>query len=537
MLSTILISILVFLSGILNIWSSLNMPVQSRIIFLENIYPISIAHFSRTISLILGFFLLYLARGIYLRKERSWYLSIFASLLSIIFHLIKGFDFEEALILSSVLIILLLTKKYFLVKSSRSTLGKRLRISIMILSFLFIYSIFGFYLLQGQFRTEVNLRNITNDYIFSITGEGVDTLIPRTRHAKWFEESITTVGIFSLLLVILTIFGPFDDLTKPTETEKERAKYLTKKYYSGELSTFNFTPDKSLFFDKSKMSFLSYKIFGGVAVVLGNPTGYSKYFSDCITEFTEFCKGLGIIPCFYSVSNKFDLIYLNNKYKSIKFGQEAIIDTKTFDLSNPKLKDIRYSYNKIKKSDIIFKWSEISGLNLRDLNRIDDLYKKWVNSKKLSNLKFSLNYYPLSPEIDGDILMLYDTSGSLQAFFSFYPYANNKERSLDLMIRNISSPSGSTEASMAEAIEHYKTLYVDKINLGMAPFSVYINDSTKPNRFIKIFIKNLNKFYKVTSLYKFKEQFNPYWISKYIYYKNDFDLPKIAVALLSVHLR
>jgi phosphatidylglycerol lysyltransferase len=513
------------------------MPVYGRIIFVEQLYPISVSHFSRTLTIVVGFFLLYLARGIYLRKERSWYFSVVFTFLSILFHLIKGFDFEEAIILLLVLFLLIKTKKYFTVKSSRIGLEKRIKISLFILIILFIYSTLGFFVLQGQFRSDVNIKNIAADYVFTITGEGRDTLIPATKHAKWFEDSIFIIGILSILLFLFTIFGPFDDLTKPSEEDKLAAKLIEEKYYVGSFAAFLTSPDKSLFFDNNKMAYISYKVAGDVSVALGEPAGNSLYFEDCIKQYLTYLKQLGLTACFYSIGDQYKYLLNNYHFKFISIGEEALVMTSDFDLTSPRLKNLRYSLNKIRKVGYVFKWSAISDIKLSDLNKIDVLYQKWITSKKLSKMKFSLNYYPFSPDMEGEVLMLYDDTQKLLSVLSFYPYSKGKKVSLDLMIRNILSPSGTVEASLADSILHFKQQNIEEVNLGMAPFSMFINEKEKPNPLKKAFIKNINRFYKAASLYKFKEQFDPKWEIKYVAYQNDIDLPKIALSLLSVHLR
>ena len=137
------IAVLIFLSGLLNIASSLFLKLPVRIELVEDLFPLGIIHLSRTLVIIFGIFLVFLARGLWQRKERSWWLSVILIALSIVLHLIKRLDYEESIMLLFILTILVFFKNLFTVKSSKFGLLESIKTSGIILILLFVYSFYN----------------------------------------------------------------------------------------------------------------------------------------------------------------------------------------------------------------------------------------------------------------------------------------------------------------------------------------------------------------------------------------------------------
>ena len=89
-------SLLTVLTGIINLTSAVQPALHSRLLIIETFIPLEVRHGSRMTSALAGFALLLLAGGLWRRKGVAWALSVLLLVVSIITHLIKGLDFEEA---------------------------------------------------------------------------------------------------------------------------------------------------------------------------------------------------------------------------------------------------------------------------------------------------------------------------------------------------------------------------------------------------------------------------------------------------------
>ena len=108
-----ILSILIFLSGTLIIFSNSSKFDVRYIKFVYSVLPGDIITLSHLSSNVIGTFLLILAYGIYRRLDSAYYLSIVAFIFAIFFSFFKGFNYLEAAFFSFILILLIPSKDRF----------------------------------------------------------------------------------------------------------------------------------------------------------------------------------------------------------------------------------------------------------------------------------------------------------------------------------------------------------------------------------------------------------------------------------------
>ena len=119
----ILLALTVLCSGMVNLLSVVSPALPERSAVLREIFPLVFIHLSRFLSLLTGFTLVVLSINIYKRKKRAFQITLLLSILSIIFYLTKGLDYEEATLSVILIVLLWFSRKTFTVKSSIPTLG------------------------------------------------------------------------------------------------------------------------------------------------------------------------------------------------------------------------------------------------------------------------------------------------------------------------------------------------------------------------------------------------------------------------------
>ena len=98
------LGVTVFMAGIILLISGATPSIDSRMDLLRRTLPLPAIEVSHFVGSIIGVLLLVLARGLQRRIETAWYLSVALLVGGIIASLIKGFDWEEATILSVMMI-------------------------------------------------------------------------------------------------------------------------------------------------------------------------------------------------------------------------------------------------------------------------------------------------------------------------------------------------------------------------------------------------------------------------------------------------
>ncbi len=100
-------SLLIFALGIINIISALTPAMATRLIHLKDIIPLSAITASNYFVLIAGALMVLTASFMIKGLKSAWWIAFVLSSISVIAHLTKAIDYEEALVALSVVIILL----------------------------------------------------------------------------------------------------------------------------------------------------------------------------------------------------------------------------------------------------------------------------------------------------------------------------------------------------------------------------------------------------------------------------------------------
>lgn len=522
------ICLFVFASGLLNVISAVGLGSRLRIHLLEYVLPWSVLSASRSLTLIAGVFLIFLAGGLWRRKKRAMRLSLALLSVSLILHLLKGLDFEESLILLAPINLLFLFYDEFEVESSALKFFGAVRNSFVVLAFLFVYAFYGFFLFQGQFGKPVTLTRIATDYEFSVFGLGQDTLVPRTRGAVWFEESITFVGVSALVFIFANLFAPVLYLGKASKEDRDWVRKLILRYGENSVDYFALLPDKSFFFSSSRKSVIAYKVASGTAVALSGPIGVSEDRKKCLLEFLGQMKRRGLSALIYDLTEEGRAMVLEAGLTEMKIGEQAMIKISDFQLEGGALAEIRHAVTRVGREGVIFKISNFSQVTLAMATDLAQLHKEWLATKKIPPITFSSDFYPLPVESEAYLLMAYSNRGKLLAALSFLPYKAGRGMVLDLMLRSSEAFNGLMEGAIAYGIEVFGKMGKEEVSLSLAPL---VNVS------YEAVFKRFNSLYRYRTLLAFKKKFNPVWQPAYLAFEKGTVLPRVGLSLLQVSLK
>ena len=534
-----ILSFLIFLSGLINIFSSVLSFSVERLSLLETFIPIESTYGSRTVTLLLGFLLLYTAKGIWQRKRNAWIVSIVLLLFSLFSNLLKGFDIGEVIASFIPLSLLIYYRHLFTIQSGGIQMIRSLKTTLLLLIGLLLYAYIGFFAFDGQFNKDVTVSSITLDYVNSLTGVGTDLLIPKTIAAQWFESSVTDLGI----LIVITSFGIFFSPLllgkKLTDEEKQKVRDLVLQYGYFPASYLSLMEDKEYYFPPFPGCVIAYKVRNSIAMVLGNPIGPKTDVKNSIQIFIQDMHQRGLAVAFCNVPQKDLAFYKSLHLKEMKIGEEAFLQTDTFTTEGSTMAEIRQSINRMKRENAIYQWYPFSEIPWHILTDVTTLHTEWQKNKKFASLTFSLDFYPLPVEDNAYILTVYSPTHTLWGAFTFFPYSNLQGMVLDTMLRSKDAPNGMVEAAFAESVQYLKGKGIKEVSLGGAPLanSEEIAQTSMLDQATKRVFENFNQVYGFRSLFTFKKKFAPVWKPMYLIYESNTTLPGTILALLQVHIQ
>ncbi len=466
-------------------------------------------------------------------------LSLVLLSISLVLHLLKGLDFEEALVLLIPINLLFVFNDEFTVESSALRFFEAVRNSFLILAILFVYAFFGFYLFQGKFSRPVTLTAIVADYEYSVLGIGNDALTPRTRGAEWFGESITFVGAAAFFFIFANLFAPVLHLGGSSKEDRDWVRELILRYGENSVDYFALLSDKTYFFSPSRKSVIAYKVAAGTAVALSGPIGVPEDKKECLTEFMWEMKRRGLAILIYDLNEAGKQLALDTGLKVMKIGEQAVIKIENFSLEGSTLAEIRHAVTRVEREGVVFKVSNFSQVSLAMVTELSVLHEEWLATKKIPPITFSSDYYPLPVESEAYLVGAYSKEGKLLAALSFLPYKAGTGMVLDLMLRSAEAFNGLMEGTIAYAVECFKKMGKTEVSLSMAPLADVSHEGEEGfiNKSTKLIFKRFNALYRYQPLFAFKKKFNPVWEHAYLAYEQGTALPRVALALMQVSLK
>lgn len=343
-----------FSLGVINLISVFTPAINERLVRLKNFVPVEAIHASNYLVLIAGLFLLVTAAFMLKGLRTAWWFALLLSVVSLIGHLTKAIDYEEAILALLVVIILIATRKEYYVRNNPHLRLIGLQTSIYSIAIILLYSIVGFYFID---KKHFNIDfNIFQSVIYTLQNYflvGSSNLVPADQFAKHFLLSIQISGFLSISFLVYTFIHPYIIKTNIDSAESEKAADLVKKYGNSGLDYFKTYFDKQLFFLPGENAFIAYRISGNFAVALENPVAENpEVMKKCIAAFDSFCYQSGLKSIYYRVPESSLEMYKSSGKKSLLLGQSGIVDLTTFSLEGGSKKSMRNAVNKVKEKGI-----------------------------------------------------------------------------------------------------------------------------------------------------------------------------------------
>ncbi len=521
--------------GILNIISVLTPAISERLIRLKDFLPVEIIHASNYLVMVTGLFLLVTAAFMLKGLRSAWWFAFVLCILSLIGHITKAIDYEEAMVAFVVLIVLFSTHKEYYIKTNPRLRSAGLQTSLILALATLIYGIVGFYFLdRKQFNINFNLWQSIRFTFQNYFLVGSDELRPAYPFARYFLHSINISGYFSIAFLIYSLIRSYRHKKIVSEDELAMAKTLMKSYGNSPLDYFKTYGDKMIFFSKSCNAFLAYRVAGNFAVVLENPVAENiSELKDCIIEFDSYCYKNGLNSIYYRVPEETLTVYHELRKKSLFLGQEGVVSLSTFTLEGGSRKSIRNAIKKV--TDRGFKAS-IHTAPIKDglLQKIKSVSDEWLHDTGRKEIIFSQGMFVWTELKQQTIITVENEEEKIVAFINIIPDFALGEGTYDLIRKTKDAPPGVIDFLLMELFNYLKSQNITSVNIGFAPISGLNDPHTFPEKSMKFAYDKIKSFSHYKGLREYKEKFEPVWRNQYLIYQHDYDLLQVPVVLSKI---
>ncbi|WP_350446853.1 bifunctional lysylphosphatidylglycerol flippase/synthetase MprF [Pseudomonas solani] len=506
------LSLMVFLSGVVLLFSGATPAIDTRLEHLSFLIPHRLIDASHLAASLVGVLCLLLAHGLRRRLSAAWALTVILLLAGAGLSMLKGFDWEEASLLVLTAILLAMFRNAFYRPSrllempfSPVNLGASacvLAASLWLMFFAYQDVPYS-HELFWQFA--------------------VDADAPRTLRA--------TLGSGLLLagLALIWLLRPIPlVIHEPTEEELLKASEIVKA--SGQPDGgLVLTGDKALLFHPEEDAFLMFARRGRSLVALFDPIGKANHRAELIWQFRDLCDVHHARPVFYQVRAENLPYYMDIGLSALKLGEEARVDLRRFDLEakNKAMKDLRYTLSRGQRDGLSM---EIFDAGLAPLETLQAISEAWMQGKQVREKGFSLGRF--DPEyLKHFRIAVVSFEGKAMAFANLLETSSSDLASLDLMRVHPEAPKLTMEFLMLNLLLHFKERGHERFSLGMVPLAGLQPRRGAPltQRLGALVFRRGEQFYNFQGLRRFKDKFQPEWEPRYMAVPAGLD-PLVALA-------
>ena len=523
------------LMGIINLTSAVQPALQARLAIIEKIIPLEILQGSRMTSALAGFALLLLADSLWRRKRTAWFLTILLLFVSMITHLVKGLDFEEASATFGLLVLLVLLRHSFHASTDKPSLRQGLFVLAVAFAFTMVYGAAGFFLLDRHFKIQFSLLDALRQTAVMFTSFYNPGLEPVTSYGKYFIGSIYIIGVGTLGFALFMLLRPVLVRQSATSEERELAKKIVIQYGKTSLARATLFDDKSYFFYNGD-TVISYATHQRGVMVLGDPIGPPEHFADTIAAFQEFCAHNDWTLAFASTLPDYLNVYKDLGFDAVCIGYEAIVSLGTFTLEGSQNKGFR---NTVSKMERLGYRTEVHQPPLKDnlVQALREISNAWLTDQHGGEMHFSDGWFEENYIRNGPVIVAFSQDGIPIAFANLVPEYQKNEITIDLMRHRRNSEHGTMEFLFIKMLQWAKETGYDSFSLGL---SAIVGVGEKPEdprveQLLHNISEYISRFYNFKGLHNFKEKYHPHWEPRYLVYQGTASLPLVLNTLIQVH--
>jgi phosphatidylglycerol lysyltransferase len=532
----VLPAFILFVLGLVNVVSAITPAIPERLLILKDWFPEDLIEMSNGLVLVMGLLLIILCVFLLQGSKRAWYVGLCLTILSMLGHLLKGADYEEALLAFMAAGTLWYTRGSYQLKPHPELTRISYKVLIISVISLLVFGITSLYLMDKrhfgvEFEFWASVKAILRMFfLFDSTG-----LEPHTLFARNFIYTIYIAGGSVLCFIFFSVLKPYFSKPYNSEEDKALAKKIMEKYGGSTLDYFKIYPDKLFFFSEDRDGFISFKATRFYAVALENPVCKNELASKkLIQSFDRYCQENGLTSLYYRVPGDSLKLYKKLGKKSLPVGDEGFVDLTAFTLEGGKMKAMRNALNRLQSEGLEAK---VYTPPIREglLQKLELVSHSWLKELHEKEMAFTEGVFDRSILKTQTLITVEDKEERVYAFLNLIPDDVSGEATYDMIRKSADAPGGVLDMLLVHTFLYLKSLGFQTVNLGLAPLSG-IEGASLTEKAVRYAYENLKFLGHFKGLRKYKEKFSSRWEPKYLIYTNNYQLPQIPNAIKRVSI-
>jgi phosphatidylglycerol lysyltransferase len=491
-------AIMIIFAGVILLFTGAIPSPTARLATLRETVPLAIVEFAHIATGIAGLGVVILARGLSLRLQPAYRLTVLLLSLGIFTLLLRGLIYEGSLVVAAILAVLVATRQEFRREGSLFNQGYPAEWVSTLTSILAVTIWIGL----------MSYRHY--DYSPGLWWQ-FDYAADFARFLR--TSAVILMALLGVTLVNLLRPDPIPD--RPSGATLDQVRRIVRQDENTR-SSLALLGDKRFLFSNAGNAFIMYRVRGKSWIALGDPVGPASEYERLVWTFSELCDRYGGRPAFYLVDGDHLPLYVDLGLSVLKLGDDARVALDRFSLQGNEHAELRRTHNRILEQGISFSIVNSAKVPplLHELRRVSD---SWLTEQKRAEKSFARGGF------DPDYVSNFPCAIARQdkriiAFGVLWASANNEELALDLMRYHREAPEGIMKFITAELMIGGRRRGFRWFNLGMVPTTGMERHALAPlwQRIGGILYRQSEHFKDTESLRQFAEELGPIWRPKYL---------------------
>ncbi len=563
---------LVFVAGLIDIVSAVTPEWRSRLEVLRQILPGAASRQAAAFTVVVGLLLLLLARGLRHRKRRAWHGVVALLGASVVLHVVKGLDFEEAAASAALIIGLLLTRREFQAKGDPTTRWRALWVGLTLVAASVTVGMVLLRMGAGRLVGPHPLSAQVTHIVEGLAGIHGPLRFSSERFSDLVTRVLLAMGLLTIVTVVYLALRPPEPRPRLSTDDIERMRALLARHGDTDsLGYFAMRADKTVVWSPTGKACVAYRVVSGVMLASGDPLGDNEAWPGAIREFLRIAAEHAWIPAVIGCSETGGKAWERAGLTALEFGDEAVLDVTAFTLEGRDMRNVRQAVGRVERAGYTYRAQRMRELPAEERERLKAQAEAWRGTETERGFSMALGRIGEPADDDCVVVMAFDRGADghsadghsadddrgrdpggddaggddapgdgctpqLRALLHFVPWGR-RGLSLDLMVRDRDADNGLNDFLIVSAVRAAGKLDVERLSLNFAFFRSALERGQRlgagpVTRWFRWLLVFLSRWFQIDSLYRFNAKFQPEWSPRYICFPANRDLPRIALAML-----
>ncbi len=503
-----------FAVGLVNLLSALTPNVAWRHHLLLQVEPVEAVPLLHTLTVPASATLVVCAFYLRARRRRAWQAALVLMVLLGGLELLKGLDFEEAVLSWAAASLLWWGRDSFYVRHERLRARSPALLALGVTA-------------AGCSLAGIGIWVATRARPGDVVRE-VGDLLAWTRGPMSFGDELAwlplAVGCLGLAVIVTLAYVLFRPLTAPRSlpdtVERTHAARLVREHGRDTLAFFKLRGDVHYRFTADRRAFAGYRVANGVLLIAGDPVGDPAAVPGLIADLCAFAEARGLRVGALGAGSALLPIYRDAGLRGIYIGDEAIVRTGRFSLEGRAIRKVRQSVSRLETAGYSVETLGFEQLDAPTLAALERVSSLWRDGEPERGFTMAMD------RLDGEhgagslVFAARDWQGAIRGFIHVVPSYGRPAMSLSFMRRDRSTPNGLMEFLVVRAIEALRERGVEELSLNFAAFGRWLGrPEGRAERALGRIVSLGNRFFQIESLYRFNAKFEPRWEPRYLVFE------------------